>query len=102
MALVVAVRPDGGIECGVGPRAADQGLRGPVRGLDQAELALESGQRQHAVLAECGRELFRRQTVDLVATVGDEVEHEAELAQFLRELAHLVVGHAGGVPVERR
>ena len=42
------------------------------------------------------------QAVDLVAAVGDEVEDEAELAQLLRELAHLVVGHPGGVPVERR
>ena len=34
--------------------------------------------------------------------VGDEVEDEAQLAQLLGELAHLLVAHAGGVPVERR
>ena len=40
--------------------------------------------------------------VDLVSAVGDEVEDEAHLAEFLGEGPHLVVGHAGGVPVERR
>jgi hypothetical protein len=37
-----------------------------------------------------------------VAAVGDEVEHEAELAQLLGEAPHLLVAHARRVPVERR
>ncbi len=90
-----------GHQRGVGPGAADQRLRGAVGRLDQAELPLQPGEGQHAVLAQGGRELLRRQAVDLVAAVGDEVEDEAHLPELGRELAHLVVAHPGGVPVER-
>ena len=37
-----------------------------------------------------------------MTAVGDEVEDEPHLAEFLGEGPHLVVRHAGGVPVERR
>src|SRR5262249_47017860 len=46
----------GGRECGIAARATDQGLWCPVRGLDQAHLALQASQREHAVLPERGRE----------------------------------------------
>ena len=51
----------------VGARAAHQGLGRAVGRLDQAELPLQAGQRQHAVLAEGGGELLGGQAVDLVA-----------------------------------
>ena len=52
--------------------------------------------------AQRGGELLGGEAVDLVAAVGDEVEDEAQLAELLGEAAHLVVAHAGRVPVERR
>ena len=36
-----------------------------------------------------------------MSAVGNEVEDEAELAQFFGKALHLFVGHARGVPVER-
>ena len=78
------------------------GLRRSVRRLEEADPSLDLSQGQHAVFKEGCRELFGSDTVDLVATVGDEVEHESGLAEFLRKLAHLVVSHARRVPVERR
>ena len=72
------------------------------RAIRQPHLALQPRQRQHAVLTQRGGELLGRHTVDLVAAVGHEVEDEAHLAEFLGEGPHLLVGHAGGVPVERR
>ena len=87
-------------QCGVAARTADEGLRGAVGGFDQTHLALQARQREHPVLAQGGGELLGRHTVDLVSAVGHEVEDEAHLAEFLGEGPHLVVGHAGGVPVE--
>ena len=49
-----------------------------------------------------GGELLGRDTVDLVPAVGDEVEDEPHRAELLGEPPHLVVAHAGRVPVERR
>ncbi len=46
--------------------------------------------------------LLGGEAVDLVTAVGDEVEDEAQLAEFLGEASHFLVGHAGGVPTERR
>ena len=86
----------------VEPVAADERLRRPVRGFEQPELPLESGQGEHPVVAQGRRELLGGEAVDLVPAVGDEVEHEAELPELLGELPHLVVAQPGGVPVERR
>ena len=94
--------PRGRGQRGVAARSADQCLRCAVRRLDEAHLALQPSQRQHAVLLERAGELFGGDAVDLVSAVGHEVEDEAHLADFLGEGPHLVVGHAGGVPVERR
>ena len=94
--------PGGCGERGIAARPADEGLRCAVRRLDQAHLALQSGQRKHAVLPQRGGELLGGDAVDLVSAVGDEVEDEAHLAELFGEGPHLVVGHAGGVPVERR
>ena len=89
-------------QCRVAARPADEGLRGAVGGFDQSHLALQARQREHAVLTQSGGELLRRHTVHLMPAVGHEVEDEAHLAEFLGEGPHLVIGHAGGVPVERR
>ena len=95
-------RPPGrGGQCGVAARSADQGLRCAVRRFDETHLALQPGQREHALLPQRGGELLAGDAVDLVPAVGDEVEDEPHLAEFLWERPHLVVGHAGGVPVER-
>ena len=94
--------PRGGGQRGVAARPADQGLRRAVRRLDQAQLALQAGQRQHAVLFEGGGELLGGDAVDLVSAVGHEVEDEAHLGELFGEGPHLVVAHPGGVPVERR
>ena len=51
-------------------------------------------------LAGLGK-LLGRQAVDLVPAVGDEVEHEAQLAELFREPPHFLVAHARRVPVER-
>ena len=93
--------PGGGGQRGVAARSTDQGLRCAVGRLDQAHLALQASQRQHAVLLERAGELLGGDAVDLVPAVGHEVEDEAHLADLLGEPAHLVVAHAGGVPVER-
>ena len=87
---------------GIQTRTADQRLRGPVRRFDQPEFPLQARERQHSVLLQRGRELLRRQPVDLVPAVGDEVEDEAQLAQLLGKALHLFIAHAGGVPVEGR
>ncbi len=42
------------------------------------------------------------EAVDLVAAVRHEVEHEAQLPDLRREVAHLVLAHARRVPVEGR
>ena len=72
-------------ERGIAARSADEGLRRAVGRLDQAHLALQASQRQHAVLFERGRELLGGDAVDLVPAVGDEVEDEAQLTEFLGE-----------------
>ena len=77
------------------------GLRGPVGRVEQADLALRLGQGEHAVVDQRGGELLGGDAVDLMAAVGDEVEHEAGVADLLRERPHLVVAHTGRVPVER-
>src|SRR5206468_7258472 len=66
------------------------------------EFSLQAGEGEHAVLLEGHGELLGGEAVDLVTTVGDEVEHEAQLAEFLGKAAHFLVAHAGGVPTERR
>ena len=92
----------GGHQSRIQARPTDQRLRRPVRRFEQPEFPLQARERQHAVLLERGRELFRRQPVDLVPAVGDEVEDEAELAQLLGKALHLFIAHAGGVPIEGR
>ena len=101
IALVAAVRPE------VAMSAASR--RGPptsvcgVRYGDSSSRNLRC-RRASASMPSClqrGRELLGGQAVDLVPAVGDEVEHEAQLAQLLGEPAHLLVAHPGGVPVER-
>src|SRR5271165_6517723 len=87
---------------GVQTGTANQRLRSTVRRLQQPELALQARQRQHSVLLEGSGELFGGEAVNLVSTVGDEVEDEPQLGQLFREALHLVIGHAGGVPVEGR
>ena len=94
--------PRGGHERRVQAGAADQGLGRPVGRVQQAQPALHLGQGQHPVLVEGGGQLLAGHPVDLMAAVGDEVEDEPQLAQLGREPAHLLVGHPGGVPVERR
>ena len=54
-----------------------------IRRLQQPELALQARQSQHPVLPQGSRKLFRGQTIDLVTAIGNEVEYEAELAEFL-------------------
>ena len=102
MAWVVAVRPEEARSAASDARASDERLRRLVGGLDEADLALQAGEGQHALLLEGGRELLGGHAVDLVAAVGDEVEDEAHLAQLLGEALHLVVAHSGRVPVEGR
>ena len=88
-------------QCRIEARTADQGLRRAVRGFDQPELALQARQRQHAVLTAGRWRTPRRQTVDLVSAVGDEVEDEAHLASSSGNCFISSSRHAGGVPVER-
>src|SRR4029077_14958070 len=57
---------------------------------------------EHAVLFEGHGELLGGEAVDLVTAVGDKVEDEAQLAEFLGKASHFLVAHAGGVPTERR
>ena len=83
---------------GVQPRSSDQRLRRAIGRLQQSELALQARQRQHPVLLQRGRELLGRQAIDLVATVGDEVEDEAEFPELLGEALHLLVVHARWCP----
>src|SRR5687768_9077938 len=71
---------------GIGSRATDQCLRGAIRRLEKAELPLQAREGEHSILAEGGRELFARQTIDLMSAIRDEVEHEAELAELVREM----------------
>ena len=52
IAIVVAVRPDEANQGGVQTRPSHQRLRRPVRRLYQAELSLQPGERQHAVLLQ--------------------------------------------------
>jgi len=83
----------------VGSGSTDQGLRGAVGRLHEAELPLEPGQGKHAVLAEGCGEFLRSQAVDLVSAIGDEVEHETHLPELGRELAHVVLAH-GARPLQ--
>src|SRR5208282_2328406 len=89
-------------QSGVEAWSADQSLRRAIGRLDQSELALQTGQRQHSILLQSGRELLGRQAVDLVAAISNEVEDESEFPQFLREALHLLVVHSGGIPTEGR
>ena len=65
------------------------------------EIRAKAREGEHAVLPQGHRELLRGEAVDLVAAVGDEVEDEAQLAEFLWKASHFFVAHAGGVPIER-
>jgi len=87
-------------ERGIAARPADEGLRCAVGRLNQTEFALQACERKHAVLFERGGEFLGGEAVDLVAAVGDEVEDEAEFAEFFGEAAHLLVAHSGGIPAE--
>src|SRR5690554_1490999 len=89
-----------GHQRGVEARAADERLRRAVGRLEEAELPLETREREHAIVAERRSELLASEPVDLVAAVGDEVEDEADLPDGLRELAHLIIRHPGRIPVE--
>src|SRR5690554_5414953 len=89
-----------GHQRGVEARAADERLRRAVGRLEEAELPLETREREHAVVAERRGELLASEPVDLMAAVGDEVEDEADLPDGLRELAHLIIRHPGRIPVE--
>src|SRR6266480_3383395 len=89
-------------QCGVRARSPDEGLGRAVGRIDHTEFSLEAGEGEHAVLLEGHGELLRGEAVDLVTAVGDEVEYEAQLAEFLGKASHFLVAHAGGVPIERR
>jgi hypothetical protein len=69
--------------------------------LQQAERALQPCEGEHPVIAQRRGEFLGGEAVDLVAAVGDEIEHEAERSERLGEPAHLVVAETGRVPVER-
>ena len=94
--------PTTAMSAGVRARASHERLRRAVGRVDEADLPLQPGERQHAFLPQRRGELLGRQAVDLMAAVGDEVEDEPELAELFGEPLHLLVAHAGRVPVERR
>lgn len=66
----------------IATRAADQGLRCAVGRFDQAHLALQPSQRQHAVLPQRGGELLGSDAVDLMSAIGNEVEDEAHFPKL--------------------
>src|SRR5580704_4079469 len=58
----------------VKPRPTHQSLRCAVGRFEQSKLSLQACERQHAILLQRCRELLRRQTIDLVSAVSDEIE----------------------------
>lgn len=56
----------------------------------------------HALVSELAGKDVNTEGVAVEASEGDELPGEAEFAEVADEGAHVVVGHAGGIPVEGR
>ena len=89
-------------KCSVHAGSPDMGLRSLVGRIYESQPSLHARQGEHAVFHERGCELFGGHAVDLVASVGYEIEHEAELSYLLGEFLHFLVGHSRRVPVKGR
>lgn len=86
------------IVVGARPVLVSQGLDvvGALLALDAIDVGI------HTLVSELTGKDVNAEGVAVEAGEGDELPGEAELAEVANEGAHVVVGHASGVPVEGR